>query len=206
LISLVLAGLAAGTDWWAVRSAKPKIEGVAKPLVMVGLIWWVAVSDANDTTRAWVGLALVLGLLGDLFLLPAVDKFELGLGSFLLGHLAYIGAALGSGHNNTSLLVAGSVGAPVAGLLIGWPLWKALEKSRLRWPVMAYTAVTTALMMAVARTGLFFALTGAVTFAASDTLLGQTRFLRPRDDLRWIVHCLYHVGQALLVIGLLNAV
>lgn len=173
---------------------------------MVGLIWWVAISDADDTTRVWVGLALVLGLLGDLFLLPAIDKFELGLGSFLLGHLAYVAAALTSGHSNTSWFVAGSVGALVAGLVIGWSFWQGLGHSRLRWPVMAYAAVTTALMIAVARTGLFFALIGAVSFGASDTLLGQTRFLGPRDDLRWIVHCLYHVGQTLLVIGLLNAV
>ena len=90
-------------------------------------------------------------------------------------------------------------------MLIGWRLWRALENSRLRWPVIAYTAVTVAMMMAVANTGLFVPLIGAVTFAASDTLLGQTRFLRKRDDLRWIVHCLYHLGQALMVIGLLSA-
>lgn len=172
---------------------------------MVGLIWWVAISDADDTTRLWIGLALALGLLGDVFLLPAVDRFELGLGSFLLGHLAYIGAAVTSGHNVTSSFIAGALGALVAGLLIGRSFWEALENSRLRWPVMAYATVTTALMIAVARTGLIVALVGAITFAASDTLLGHTRFVHKRGDLRWIVHFLYHVGQALLVIGLLRA-
>lgn len=35
-------------------------------------------------------VALVRGLAGDVFLLPQVDRFVEGLGSFLLGHLAYL--------------------------------------------------------------------------------------------------------------------
>lgn len=203
---LVIAGLAALTDWWAVRSAKPQVENYAKPLVMIGLIGWVAVSDGDAQVRVWVLAALLFGLAGDVFLLPAIDKFELGLGSFLLGHLAYIGAALATGRNVSASLVAGSVGALLAGVLVGWPLWHALRGSRLRWPVMIYTAVSTAVIIAMARAGLFVGLLGAVAFAASDALIGQTRFLQPREDLRWIVHCLYHVGQTLLVIGLVQTV
>ena len=40
--------------------------------------------------RAWFVAALVLSLVGDVFLMLPQDLFVFGLGSFLLGHIAYI--------------------------------------------------------------------------------------------------------------------
>ena len=40
--------------------------------------------------RAWFVAALVLSLAGDVFLMLPKDLFVFGLGSFLLGHIAYI--------------------------------------------------------------------------------------------------------------------
>ena len=43
---------------------------------------------------------------------------------------------------------------------------------------------------------------GAVLFAVSDGLLGADRFAQPAPQRRVVVHILYHLGQAGLVLGL----
>ena len=50
----------------------------------------LALDPDDPAVRAWFVAALVLSLAGDVFLMLPQDLFVFGLGSFLLGHIAYI--------------------------------------------------------------------------------------------------------------------
>ena len=69
------------------------------------------VSGADRGSVVWATVALVLCLAGDVALLPKVDKFVVGLGSFLLGHLAFIGLFVHRGE-----VVDGAIVCPFHGL------------------------------------------------------------------------------------------
>src|SRR5882724_1309232 len=95
---LVLTGIAAFGDWIAVARNVHRIELVAKPLTLVLLIVAAASADLGDA-KPWVIAALVLGLAGDIALMFSDEgstdtAFLAGLGSFLLGHVAYVIAFL----------------------------------------------------------------------------------------------------------------
>src|SRR3546814_9608569 len=89
---LAMALAAAVVDWIAVHHSNKALEYVAKPLTMVLLIGATLALDPTDSAvRAWFIAALVLSLAGDVFLMLPKDLFVFGLGSFLLGHIAYAG-------------------------------------------------------------------------------------------------------------------
>src|SRR3546814_14355587 len=50
----------------------------------------LALYPTDSAVRAWFIAALVLSLAGDVFLMLPKDLFVFGLGSFLLGHIAYV--------------------------------------------------------------------------------------------------------------------
>src|SRR5438445_13384539 len=90
---LSIAAAFAVVDWIAVsrRGASPALEYVAKPATTAALIALAAAVDAVDPIRRdWFLAALVLCLIGDVFLMLPGGAFVPGLGSFLLAHVAYI--------------------------------------------------------------------------------------------------------------------
>ena len=91
--------------------------------------------------------ALCLGWVGDIALVSAQRTwFLLGLGSFLLSHLAYIGAFATVRPNAlVAILVAAGLLVP-AGLVARW-LWPHLGAD-MRGPVLAYIAVISAMVAA----------------------------------------------------------
>ena len=52
-------------------------------------------------------------------------------------------------------------------------------------------------------TGVGLIAIGATVFAVSDTVLARDRFVRPWDGAQLLVMVTYHVGQALIVAGVL---
>ena len=63
---------------------------VCKPATLVFLIAVaLALDPVHGDMRTWFVVALVLSLLGDIFLMLPSDRFVFGLGAFLLGHVAY---------------------------------------------------------------------------------------------------------------------
>ncbi|MEP1125220.1 MAG: lysoplasmalogenase [Ilumatobacter sp.] len=199
----LLAAFAAGTDWMAVRTGRSRVEGVAKPAVMVALIGLAATADLEPASvRPWIVAALVFGLVGDLALLPQVDRFIVGLGSFLVGHLAYV-VAFGLTWDPGPLLAAGAAGLVLLLAWFGRPIERSIRGSSLRVPVLAYVAVTCVVIVAGSGTGRWVIAAGALAFALSDGLLGSDRFVSPRPDRRVWIHVLYHVGQAAIVTGVL---
>ena len=70
--------------------AKP-LEYLCKPLTIVLLIGLAASVDVDDSlVRGWFVAALVLSMLGDVWLMLPRDLFVPGLVSFLLAHIAFV--------------------------------------------------------------------------------------------------------------------
>lgn len=155
--------------------------------------------------------ALLLSVLGDVVL--ALDRgetgFGLGLGAFLLAHIAY------------AWLFAGQVEGPwlpddiwrpaALGALIGLGgvLLVRLMPSLgpMRVPVMLYLAVITAmttLALAADMPGPAVAF-GALLFALSDAMLAVERFDRPFPGSTRLIWASYWLAQILIVAGILDA-
>ena len=204
IVWILIAATAAAADWTAVHSDRPRLEAVAKPTVMIGLIGLAATADvAPPSVRPWIIAALAFGLVGDMALLPQIDRFIVGLGSFLVGHLAYV-AAFVLMWDPTAWIGAGLVGACGLLVMFGRPIERSIRGSALRLPVIAYIAVTCIIIVAGAGTGRWMIATGALAFALSDGLLGSNKFVSPTPDRRIWVHVLYHVGQVAIVGGVLE--
>ncbi|HEX4905242.1 MAG TPA: lysoplasmalogenase [Acidimicrobiales bacterium] len=200
LILLALAGAAAVADWVAVWRRPSPIENLLKPLVLVLLVATaLAVDPVDDGQRAWFVVALVLSLAGDVFLLPAVDRFVPGLASFLLAHVAYI-VGLTRDAGTPAPAVAVVLLVPVAMRVIGAVRHREPE---LLAPVVVYITVIAAMVAMALRSGDVVAAAGAVTFATSDSILALDRFDRHRRWMPLAVMVTYHVAQALLVVSLL---
>src|SRR5215472_13595981 len=92
LVAFALTAVIAVADWVAVAASVRKLELVAKPLVMVGLIAAaMLLNPANFIERGFFVVALGFGLASDVFLMLPQDLFLLGLVAALVEHLAYIG-------------------------------------------------------------------------------------------------------------------
>jgi uncharacterized membrane protein YhhN len=210
---LVVAAAAAVTDWLAVGLGRQRLEYLAKPAVMVGLIGLALIltpgSAASDAARPWLVAGLTLSLVGDVLLMLPRERFVAGLVAFLLAHLAYI-VGFGVIVATAGLVVGGIVlGLLVVGtmlVLAGRPIVRAVRVGRpgLVVPVVGYLVVISTMVVIAAATGRPLAIAGAVLFYASDATLAWDRFV---DRRRWgpvATHVTYHVGQALLVLSLLG--
>lgn len=201
IVGAVAAVGIATTDWWSVWREKSHVERVAKPAVMVALLVLALSVDADPAASKWlVVIGLLFGLVGDVFLLPDVDRFLAGLGAFLIGHCFYIAAFL-----LMDLAFIGIVGGFAAGgvllTYLGWPIINKVRGGPYGVPVIAYLAVTVALVVVATATHRWPIAAGGVFFAVSDGLLGLDRFVRPAPRRRVLVHMLYHLGQAGFVVG-----
>jgi uncharacterized membrane protein YhhN len=196
-------------DWYAVSREDRQTETWAKPATLVALIVAALVLGATDSSAGlWLLAALVFGLIGDVLLLGDSDaRFRSGLASFLVGHLLFV----------VSFVVLG-LDQP-GWLWIAWlVLFACLIATRrvvpatflrggraLAFPVAGYTVVIGAMLIIAFDTGEPLIALGAAVFAASDSILAVDRFVSPRPWAPVAVMVTYHVGQALIVAGVLAA-
>jgi uncharacterized membrane protein YhhN len=197
----------AALDWYAVAAQRKPLEYVCKPLTLALLTGVaLALDPAYASRRTAFVVALVLSLLGDVFLMLPRDMFALGLASFLLGHVAYI-VGLRLGPSNAVALGAAAAGVVAAAQGLGLPVVRGLlarGHRELVGPVIAYMAVLAAMFACALGTLNPLAALGAGLFFSSDTILAWNRFVRP---LAWgplAVIVSYHLGQALLVLSLVR--
>ncbi len=211
-ILLVLAAIAAVTDWWAADTGRARVEAVAKPAVIV-LLMGVALTltATSELARGLVIAALICSLVGDVALLRAnvATLFAVGLAAFLVAHLGYIGAMildLGDASVGLPLAVAATAIVLVGSWQVGWRIIGAVRRARpeLATPVGAYVAVISLMVVAAWATGRPTAILGSLAFYTSDSLLGWDRFIRPLPHRSLLVMSTYHVGQALLVLSLVG--
>jgi uncharacterized membrane protein YhhN len=205
VLILTLTAVIAVADWLAVASSRRALEYAAKPLTMVGLITAVLAYDTDQhLVRGIVVAALTLSLVGDVLLVLPADLFVPGLAAFLLAHVAYVVAMLVLGALSGGLLL-GLVGVAIAAAVIGVRIVRgaARHDPALRAPVLAYLAAISLMVATAAGTGVAVVLAGALLFYASDAVLGWTRFVADFGRSRVVVTVSYHLGQALLALGLL---
>lgn len=206
-LCLGVAGALALADWVAVSPSvrsKPA-EYLLKPASMIPLIAAAVVLDPErDAQRAWFVAALVLSLAGDVFLMLPSDAFVAGLGSFLLGHVAYIvGFSLEPRTVRWTLIAV--VAVVVASASIGRRILAAAragDTPAIAGPVALYMTVISAMVVLAAGTGEAFATAGAAIFFTSDAMIAWDRFVRSFRWARPLIMATYHVAQAALVISL----
>lgn len=179
------AGLAAtGRDAW---------RRVSKPLLMPTL----ALHRDPQTRRA-----LAFGAGGDIALLGhGRAAFSAGLGSFLVGHLAWI-RALRSRPGRGVLRRNPALATPYLVALAGLNayLWRRTGEDRV--PVLVYSAMLTAMALVALERGEPRAATGGALFLLSDTLLALERFGGVALPLHeGLVMASYTAAQALLAAG-----
>ena len=204
LLALALAGaalFAAGAliDVRGLRLA-------SKPWPVVALAIWVWTASPKDRYRTCLTAGLVASLAGDMFLeLSPRALFLPGLVSFLIAHVLYVLAYLS---DTRALAPLRAIPAYAYGVGLVALLWPGLGP--LAIPVAIYAVVIcTMLWRAAARVGhaaepsARLALVGAVTFAASDSLIAVGRFggylvdeaIRTSTAWRLAIMTTYWLGQ-----------
>lgn len=187
---------------WAELAQRPFWNAVMKPVASAA---FVAAGFASAAPEHPLGVpllvALVLGALGDVLLIPKDKKrvFIAGIGAFLLAHLAYAAMFLMMGVEVLPLAVA-LVGAGA----IAWLVWRWLSArvdGAMRVAVMAYIAVITvmvALAFGVAWGG-WLPVVAAVTFWLSDLTVARHRFVKAEAVNRLVGLPLYYAAQYLFI-------
>jgi uncharacterized membrane protein YhhN len=206
-LSIAGAVALAVADWIAVSPSvvSKRAEYVLKPATMIPLIAAAAILDPErDAQRVLFLAALVLSLAGDVFLMLPRDLFVAGLGSFLLGHIAYIGGFLLEPRTAAPTLIAVAV-VLVAAATLGRRIITAARASdapAIAGPVALYMAVISMMVVLAAGTAEIFAAAGAAIFFASDAMIAWDRFVQPFRWARPLIMATYHAAQALLVLSL----
>ena len=204
-VLLALALAAAGFDWVAVHQGQKALEYVCKPLTLLLLIGCaLALHPDEGAVRAWFVVALVLCLIGDVFLMLPQDLFVFGLGSFLLGHIAYIVGMHVDGVDGPRFLI-GIVVVMVLLAVIGTPILRGVRAGpdpALAGPVVAYMFVISAMVASAIGVGHPAGVVGAGLFYASDALIAWNRFIGETRHGRLAIIVTYHLAQVGLVLSL----
>ena len=174
------------------------------PAVIAAMAGKGALDPEDPTARAWFVAALLLCLLGDIFLMLPQDLFVFGLGAFLLGHLAYIVGMEAEGIDGPRFLV-GIIIVMVLLALIGAPILKAVRAGpdpKLAGPVVAYMFVISAMVATAIGVGDVVGIIGAGLFYVSDALIAWNRFRRETRHAHVTIMVTYHLAQMGLVLSL----
>lgn len=182
-----------------------QVTGPAKFIASTGfLATALSVGAMGHAFGRMILMGLALSMAGDLLLLGQSQQFFLlGLSSFLMAHLVYIAAFIGHGQNRVWV----SLSALPMGLVAGWILhWLDPHLGpELRYPVYAYTAVIT--VMVIAAIGARGAgasrwlLVGAFMFYGSDLSVAMQRIVMTEfPTLVWGLP-LYYAAQSCIALS-----
>lgn len=200
---LVVTMMVAVADWIAVAKDQRSIEYLLKPLVMVGLIAMaLAFQDVDSAARGFMILGLAASLVGDVFLMIPRNYFIYGLSAFFVAHVLYVAALIALGLSPIGFLIGIGVMVVVAGFF-GLRIVKKAQDGGMGVPVAAYMLILTVMVACAFSTTIIVAAIGAVLFAASDTIIGWTKFVHDFPRSRTVVMVTYHLGQLGLVLALL---
>ncbi|MEP6650527.1 MAG: lysoplasmalogenase, partial [Lapillicoccus sp.] len=159
----------------------------------------------QSVSGIWLLMGLALCLLGDWLLLSESDQaFGFGLVTFLLGHVAFIGAVLTM--NRRPPVWAGVVATLVVVMLIvAFVLWPMARQDMAEGlPPTIYALVLGGFVAAAWWSGHLLIGVGASLFFASDALLAARRFWREIPGSGVVVMVTYHVALLFLVVGVLR--
>lgn len=174
-----------------------------KPLAASAFIWLALSLDATSTTYGnWLLLALVLCMVGDLFLMPDSERWFLaGLTAFLCGHLLFAVAFLQLPANPLGLSVSCALALVL--LLFVWRQLIPHVPEDMKLPVILYILVITAMLLCAGRTlghpAALVIIAGAWGFAVSDLAVARKQFVQPPSKLTSVWGTpLYFLSQMVL--------
>ena len=178
---------------------------LTKGLPVIALIFWLR-SAPEGSYRNWITIGLIFSLGGDILLdIPEqhlANQFVLGLGSFLIGHLAYVIAytsdtrrlaplalLLAIAFGGSMLYVLNSKPDGLGPLLIPVTLY-ALTISAMLWRALARSGVA-----GIPQASVWLASVGALLFVASDGMIGINKFVQPFEEAKYAIIITYWLGQ-----------
>jgi uncharacterized membrane protein YhhN len=209
-VAVAVAVIAALANWWSRWCrADPRaaaVEHVSKPVTTMALgVLAIVVSDgAPGAARVAAVVAFAWCLVGDVLLLPRVDRFVPGLAAFLLGHVAFAVMFVALGLEAWVLAGVAFAGVVVLVAVVGSRIVAGAVRSSaaLRVPVVAYLMVISAMAVLGWWTGLVAALVGSALFVLSDSVLGWNRFVASARWMDLAVMMTYHGALAGLALSL----
>ena len=163
---------------------------------------------AGSAPGRWLLLGLVLCLAGDVFLMWDTEAaFLAGLTSFLLGHLAYVATFVALGLAEPAWGLIGVMAMIASLIAVRQVVPRAADEGG---PVLAgavgvYMLVIAAMLVAAWATGHWLIGVGALTFMVSDSILAVNKFVTRSRHGDLAVMVTYHLGQLLIVLGVLRA-
>jgi uncharacterized membrane protein YhhN len=201
LISMICGGVA--SLLWAIRVRDRELEVISKSFsslafVILGALAW----QRGDPIATWLVVGLVLCAAGDVLLIWD-RSFDIGLISFLLGHVAYVAAfhtAMPVFDWSRWILLPIALASICA---LAW-LWRHLGRRRIS--VSAYVAVITIMVwgaLAVTTRGIMGwpMAVGAVLFYLSDLTVARDRFVQSDFLNRAVGLPMYYAAQILIALS-----
>jgi uncharacterized membrane protein YhhN len=202
IFACVATAIAALANWYSRWKLAARVELISKPLTTVGAIAIAASAGGPRPATIVAVIALVLCLIGDVALLPAVDRFVVGLAAFLLGHVAFIIMFVQRGFDRWPLAGVAIVGCA---LLLGTaaaPIVRGAAVKGFGVPVRAYLAVISSMCVLGWATGNWLIMLGATAFIISDSILGWGQFVAERTWMHLAIMVTYHVAIVSLALSL----
>lgn len=201
-ITCIATAVAALANWYSRVIVNDRLELISKPLTTVGAIAIAALADGPRPATVVAVVALVLCLLGDVALLPVVDRFVVGLAAFLLAHIAFIVMFAKRGFDRWALSGVAIIG--VAALLgtVAPPIVRGAAAKGFGVPVRAYLVVISSMCVLGWATGNWLIMLGATAFIVSDSILGWGQFVSERRWMHLAIMVTYHVAIVSLALSL----
>lgn len=210
-LAALVAVLAAAGNWWSRVATGPTAEHVellTKPTATVAIgtmaVAWGVEADAPAAAIVAAAVAFTCCLVGDVALLPVVDRFVVGLGAFLVGHVAFVVMFVALGLESLRLAVEALALVVVVGATVGRRVVDGARRGdpALAGPVVAYLTVISSMAVVGWATGIPAAAVGSTLFLVSDAVLGWRQFVSERRWMAPVVMVTYHGALAGLALAL----
>jgi uncharacterized membrane protein YhhN len=173
------------------------LHALSKPLATALLL--TIVGRPETRLAWWVDAGIGLSIVGDVALLGSGSgAFLVGLGAFLLAHVAYVVAFTGVAVWSPHVALVAVATVAVTALLLR-AIWGGA--TGLRGPTIAYGLVISTMVITASATiggplgAAPLAAGGALLFYASDASLALNRFRRPIPHAAFLTLGLYWIGQ-----------
>jgi uncharacterized membrane protein YhhN len=207
IVVAVVAVAAAITNWWSRTTDDERVELFTKPTatIAIGVLAVLVADDVSAGVLVFAVVGFVCCLGGDVALLPAVNRFVVGLASFLVGHIAFVVMFVLMGLDRWWLGLIALVGVVAVANFVGRPIVAGARVTdpALVVPVQAYLAVISSMAVFGWATGNPWAVAGSSLFVLSDAVLGWRQFVAQRRWMPIVVMATYHLALAGLALTLL---
>lgn len=205
-IFLVIAAAMSLINWFAVGKKNALLEYISKPAATIAFLITAAMFDVvHDASWGWRLAAFAFCLAGDVFLMLPKDAFIPGLASFAVAQILFT-VSFATGETTASRVFIGLIVAiPLAALLARRFVTaiRASGHAQLVAPVCVYMVVISAMAVGAIGSGNALAITGALIFMASDSLIAETRFVKERAWHSVGIMVTYHLALACLAVSIL---